>query len=257
MGAKIELTCDYCGDTFLRYKSNIRESKRIYCSKECMEKDRAAEMEDRICKSCGKMFSVRKSTLAKSNASGNFCCRGCYNEYLKTLTGEKNKSYNREEIPCKTCGKIIKITPSKRKTYKNSFCSITCRSTYMKNYIGGENNCNWKGGASKYRGDFDDVKKKYFSGVQFCAVCGTTKGIHIHHIIPYRLTQDNDKSNLIPLCRKHHKIVESATLGFIELFGSCDYDRAKKYLNYMLRERQIETYSVLTTLLERKKVNAS
>lgn len=257
MGGKIELTCDYCGNTFSRYKSNIRESKRIYCSKECMKNDRVAEKEKRICKTCGKEFSVYKSVIEKTNASGNFCCRKCYAEYLATLTGEKNRSYNREKVQCKTCGKIILRTPSKLNMYKNAFCSVECRGAYMKNYIGGENNCNWKGGASKYRGDFDDVKRKHFPGVQFCAVCGTTKGIHIHHIIPYRLTQDNSKSNLIPLCRKHHKIVEASTLRFIELFDNGGYGTAKRYLNYVLRERQFETYSVLNRIAEKVKENAS
>ena len=49
--------------------------------------------------------------------------------------------------------------------------------------------------------------------------------LNIHHIIPYRLTQDNSLENLIPLCRKHHKIVESYFTKYLENFG--DFETSK------------------------------
>lgn len=184
-----------------------------------------------------------KSALEKSNTSGNFCSRKCYTEYQKTLKGNKNNHYTRKDVKCPTCGRIFKALPSKMKMYKNTFCSFECKNAYMKEYIGGEKNCNWKGGESKYRGDFNEVKKKYFIGKQHCAICGKTTNIHIHHIIPYRLTQDNSINNLIPLCNKHHKQVEAATLKFIELFNGDGYIKAKNYMNCLLRGIQFETYS--------------
>lgn len=198
----------------------------------------------RICKQCHSPFYVYESAIEKSNASGNFCCRKCYNEYQKTLTGEKNNHYTRIKYNCPNCNKEFDALPSKIKTYKNIFCCRKCKNDYMKNYISGEKNCNWKGGTSRYRGNFDEVKKANFSGKQYCAICGISNGIHIHHIIPYRLTQDNSVDNLIPLCRKHHKIIESVTVNFIELFDS-EYDKAKYYLNILLRSRQFETYSIM------------
>jgi len=38
--------------------------------------------------------------------------------------------------------------------------------------------------------------------------CNETENLHIHHIIPFRMTQDNSLDNLITLCQKHHKMVE-------------------------------------------------
>jgi endogenous inhibitor of DNA gyrase (YacG/DUF329 family) len=250
--AKVELVCDYCGKKFLRYPSNAGKSKNVFCSRECHEAYIKVEKEVRVCKQCGKEFEVYKSALEKSNASGNFCGRECYNKYQETLVGEKSVSYKRMRVNCPNCGKELYVVPSRIRKYKNTFCSIKCRSEYMKEYVGGEKNANWKGGASRYRGDFEDVKKRHFYGIQHCAICGTSKKINIHHIIPYRLTHDNSVENLIPLCRRHHKIVESASLKFIELFGDEDYSVAEKYMNIILRSRQLETYTLLRDMINRR-----
>lgn len=171
----------------------------------------------RTCKHCGKEFEIYASALSgKTNSSGNYCSRKCYNEEQKTFTGEKNNHYTSVIVSCANCGKEIKKIPSRLKEYKNAFCSMKCKAEYHHNYIEGEKNCNWKGGASRFRGDdFEDVKKKYYSGKR-CAICGTKQKIHIHHIIPYRLTHDNSTDNLIPLCTRHHKWFESLTVPIIE-----------------------------------------
>ena len=180
---------------------------------------------NRKCKTCGKIFQVYQSSLDKSNTSGNFCCRKCYNAYLKTLTGEKNKSFKRVKVHCTNRGKEILIIPSKLNVYKNSFCCRKCKYKYHHYYIEGNKNCNWKGGSSKYRGpDFGQIKKDNFQHC-CCALCGKKTMLNIHHIIPYRLTQDNSLENLIPLCRKHHKIVESYFTKYLENFG--DFETSK------------------------------
>ena len=232
-----KLTCDYCGKEFER-RVKSKKSKKVYCCKQCFYDDIRAERLQRVCKNCGKEFEVLKS-IEKTNASGNFCCRDCYNEYLTTLTGEKNVRYKRIEKQCPVCGKKLFVIPSKDKMYINNFCSFECRSKYFFNYVGGDKSFHWKGGHANYRGNFDAVKREYFAKKQICALCGATKDIHIHHIIPFRYTQDNSKDNLIPLCRKHHRVVEIASNKFIEAVK--DKDVAKKYLNILLRGKQWET----------------
>jgi len=238
--SKISLTCEFCKRTFERAKSNYKGGK-AFCNKNCIKAYRETLKEARTCKQCGKEFKVLKCTMEKSNSSGNYCCRKCYNEYQKTLVGEKNKDYKRITVKCPVCGKELKKTPSRLKIYKNAFCSVKCRGEYQFNYTGGDKNVNWRGGHSTYRGDFESVKRKHFGGNQFCAICGTTNDINIHHIIPYRLSQDNEVDNLIPLCRSHHKIVESASLPFIESFEKDKLGEAKEYMNVLLRPRQYMT----------------
>lgn len=89
------------------------------------------------------------------------------------------------------------------------------------------------------------IRKEIVKDFPFCAICGTTKNLQVHHITPYRLTHDNSKQNLIPLCRKHHKWVEM-------MF--CDTERhgtseATRFIwKSILRERQMATATVIKRL---------
>lgn len=169
----------------------------------------------------------------------------------KTLTGEKNSRYTRKAVPCTVCGKDVLATPYRIEHTQNIFCSRECYREYFHNYVEGEKNAHWKGGHSRYRADFERVKRKYFSKKQFCALCGTTKRINIHHIIPYRLTQDNSIDNLIPLCASHHKKVECFTAPIYENWE--DKEMAKDCLNIILRARQKTTQAVVHNLLKKRK----
>ena len=76
-----------------------------------------------------------------------------------------------------------------------------------------------------------------------------------NRIIPYRLTEDNSVDNLIPLCRKHHKKMESMTLPFIEMCE--DKEIAKKYLNILFRSIQFDTlFALKKQIKERKNGNS-
>ena len=246
-GGSVTVACSYCGREIEKAASSVGK-RQSFCDETCLRLYEASLRTVRTCKQCGKEFSILKSSL-NSNASGNFCCRECYRLYQTTLVGSLNNHSTRIEVECPNCGKPFMALPSKIKANINVFCSNKCRHEYHHNYIEGEKNCNWKGGASRKRGNFEEVKRKHFSGTRFCAMCGTTKHVHIHHIIPYRLTQDNSPDNLIPLCRSHHKSVESRTLGFIESMDG-KLDDAKAYLNIMLRGYQAATAAVVKQVME-------
>lgn len=174
----------------------------------------------RVCQICGKEFEIYESSLHSSNSSGKFCSRKCYNEYQKTLTGSKNNHCSRIQVKCACCGKTTFTTPYRAALYKNKFCSLQCKHDFHHNYTNGEKNGNWKGGASRYRGDdFERIKREKFKDC-FCALCGTKNNVHIHHIIPFRLTQDNSEENLVPLCAKHHKLIESLFVKNLESLGN-------------------------------------
>ncbi len=131
--------CSYCAKP-------VRSSKAKFCSVDCKS---AASRTTRGCKHCGAQFSVLKSAL-KTNASGNFCSRPCYERYL--CNGDR----------------------------------VTGRGS-----------------------QWGKIRAEVLARFPFCAVCGTTKGLQVHHIIPFRLTQDNSKANLVPLCITHHRWVET------------------------------------------------
>jgi hypothetical protein len=65
-------------------------------------------------------------------------------------------------------------------------------------------------------------------------------------MVPYRLTRDNSQDNLIPLCRKHHRWVETI---FVETEQAGVPDHAKLLWWSMLKERQLATAAKIREVL--------
>ena len=134
--------CKVCDNEF------SKNSRVAYCSVKCSSIDKRV---NRTCKSCGKEFTILKSIL-KTNASGNFCARGCYNNWM-----------------CQTD-------------------RVTGRGS-----------------------QWNKIRKAVLKKTPFCIICGANQKLQVHHVVPFRLTHDNSENNLVPLCVKHHKYVESIT----------------------------------------------
>lgn len=184
----VEVTCAFCGETFTRPKANLGK-KRQFCNQNCQREYESTRWIHRRCQECGKIFKVLASSINKSNATGHYCSRFCYDR-AQHLEGAKN-----------------------------------------------------------YKDGFERVKREHFSGVQFCAICGTTKRIHIHHIVPFRLTHDNSVDNLIPLCASHHSKVEAIWKTFFDLFDSPA--EAGRYVSAVLRSRQKATMNVISRIIQK------
>lgn len=204
-----------------------------YCSSEC--KNKALNWDGEItliCDFCKTEFKRYKGNL-KGNIR-NFCSLECKRNY------EKTRHITRT---CLTCGKIFDVYQSAidSTNAEGKYCSKEC---YNKSMV--------KEDSSSYKGNFSSVKRKYFSRVQFCAMCGTTKRIHIHHIIPYRLTHDNGLDNLIPLCISHHKQFENMSLDFIESLNG-NLDIAKDCINAILRPRHRQIMITARNILYEKR----
>lgn len=160
----------------------VKTAQARFCSVKC--KSDASRI-TRTCKHCSSEFSVLKSAL-KSNASGNFCSRPCYEKYL--CNGDR----------------------------------ITGRGS-----------------------QWARIRSDILSAFPFCAVCGTTRNLQVHHIVPFRLTHDNSKENLVPLCVKHHRwvetmFVETERFGFDEMAGVIWQN--------MIRSRQATTAAVIRSI---------
>lgn len=137
-------TCRHCGRVFPAPPS----SRQQFCSRACR---RAAQSVERCCATCGGSFRIARSILSdRTNSSGRFCSRFCYERHL-------------------------------------------CRTPRI------------RGRGSRWK----TIRKAALRQTPFCACCGTTRHLQVHHIIPFRLTRDNSPTNLIPLCRACHKRVET------------------------------------------------
>lgn len=177
---------------------------------------------DRTCRNCGKIEVVRKDNAASQ-------CKACASSVAGKVTGLKRKAEANRK-PCQNCEKPVKSA-------RATFCSVQCKSSFsrtlreckhcgtqfsvlrsaLKSNASG-NFCSrpcyerylCNGNRVTGRGSrWSKIRSDVLAGFPFCAVCGTTKNLQVHHIVPFRLTRDNSMSNLVPLCTTHHRWVET------------------------------------------------
>lgn len=147
--------------------------------------------------------------------------------FRKTDKTHTWSNYNREKVNCQFCGDLRQKSNIKRhelycylnpknityckvclKPIKNfktnkATCSRSCSNTY---YRKGEGNGNWK--SSAYRSTCFLYHKKE------CVVCGESNIIEVHHYDGNK--NNNNPSNLIPLCPTHHQYWHSKYRQLIE-----------------------------------------
>jgi hypothetical protein len=213
--------CKYCNKG---YKRNIRYSnkqweKSLYCSNNCRGKDNTIllKKEKIPCKNCG----VSIVDYVSNFKNKQFCSIKCKSEFSRVVR------------VCKNCGKSFSICKSVLKTNATgNYCSRDCYIKYITT------------GITKNKNGFRQISEKIRKTTQFCAICGNIGKIHIHHIEPFKYTQNNNLENLIPLCRSHHKIVEWQTEKLLGVFGD-NKDIVWFMIKNILRSRQLETYSFI------------
>lgn len=245
---------------------------------------------ERVCASCGKVELVRKDNLAprckqcaakhsadERIASGTFkfnkpprgwfgpmqpnCkCDHCGLRFYRSPSGvvRAKKIYcSREckvascqvERECKHCKKKFVVGVSRLGEKTNSsanFCSRPCYETWL---------CDTE--RTKKRGSrWHVISREVKKAAPFCAWCGKSHGrIEVHHITPYRITNDNGKDNLIPLCSSCHKKIEFAT---VEAENESGKSAAVfSVINTMLRFRQFATYQLLKRISNERKHEAA
>lgn len=128
---KIFKPCEYCGEQMDITLS--RESKKKYCSYECMGKAKDNKVEN-ICMVCHKPY------LVKQSKKDSICCsQKCSKEYsrAKQLADHVEKRIINK---CKICGEKIITIPSVNQTY----CSVACKNIGAIGMYSMENNPNFK-----------------------------------------------------------------------------------------------------------------
>ena len=152
-------------------------------------------MEEIICLQCKMIVKAYPSERRK------FCSIGCGTTY-RNLHNHPLKS----EASRKKLSESCKGRPAWNK-------GLTKEDPRVEKYaskIRKENNGMWKGGSIprtyRYRG-WKELRESILERDNHtCQECGDTKRIlHVHHIIPWREAQNNEKSNLLTLCNKCHK----------------------------------------------------
>lgn len=67
---RVRISCDNCGETFVKKPCEIEKGEGIYCSQKCY-----GESEEVVCKECGIVFSVYSSAIERGR--GKFCSKAC------------------------------------------------------------------------------------------------------------------------------------------------------------------------------------
>lgn len=117
---KFQIQCDFCGKTFERKNSKVKE--RNYCSRACLGKANAERyrlQSIKTCNNCGKDFEY--SGHHKSRNNHFFCCVACGYEFRTT------KVY----VPCDWCGTPVIRKRSEVERNKHNFCDMDCYQDFI------------------------------------------------------------------------------------------------------------------------------
>lgn len=217
-----DVTCNDCASTFtVRKDSNPIVCKRCASVRGGKATKGAIRAAYQQCKGCDKKFRV--------SLKQNYCSYECRDKNIYTIRC------------CKFCNqdfKVLKKSIGNNTNASGNFCKRDCYERWL---------CRTErvsGRGSQWKKIRTEVIKKF----PFCAVCGTQRKLQVHHIIPYRLTHDNSKKNLIPLCIKHHRWVESI---FLDTESAGLNEHTGLIWQNILRSRQMATLSLLNDLRRR------
>lgn len=214
--------CKICGTEFATY---TRHGGSKTCSPECADKLKGrSAAKTRLdnskkitqpCQHCGVPFESYKSR------NRQYCSPNCKHA--------ARSSKGRITIPCAFCGKPTEFIKAQVKLRGGKYCSQECRYNAMSVARTGSNNPNWVGGVDPvtWRGpNWSRQKRKAKKRDAYtCQICGkkhklSSKKIHVHHIVPFRLFNGdyklaNDLGNLVSLCIGCHGKAESITRDYV------------------------------------------
>jgi 5-methylcytosine-specific restriction protein A len=192
--------CAYCAKEFQCPYKTLR-----YCSDECRKAGRPPIHNKGVktgipspkrngtaksCEICGKSFYV-----CLSSKDARFCSMKCN---AVARWGQDRIV----TIPCVICQKPI----TKQKSAQRTCCSEKCSRQHKSNCHQGEKSRLWRGGkCAPYHRQWRSIRREAFERDGYkCMLCGCDKNISVHHIIPFRYSQDHGLENLATLCRPCH-----------------------------------------------------
>jgi len=106
-------------------------------------------------------------------------------------------------LTCAYCGKVI-VLPwwvARRRKYCSRECGLAATGFPV------------RGNSYSYGTEWRKVKKAALERDHHtCTQCGATEKLHVHHIIPYRVSAAHILDNLTTLCASCHTAIHSAEL---------------------------------------------
>lgn len=153
-----------------------------------------------FCAHCAKPFGVPPSR--RRHGRGLHCSAAC--QYAAKRAAPKTLI----EITCLGCSKAFRRFPSQLdRKGGGKFCTRECRD---KNRVGSLSP-NWRnaGGVYKRGPHWHAIRRRILARDKCCQHCSETRGLHVHHIIPFRMWSSaddaNQETNLVALCPPCHR----------------------------------------------------
>lgn len=163
-----------------------------------------------VCAHCSISFEkLAKNVTYSEKHNRKHCCSVECGHQLKSTT---------IEVPCGTCGTLVKREPSQLKKSKSGylFCTKSCAVTYNNRILRtGTNHPNY--GVNPITGEPATTNYRttcFAHHEKKCVVCGEDKIVEVHHMDENH--ENSDPTNLIPLCPTHHKYWHSRWRYLIE-----------------------------------------
>lgn len=170
--------CVTCEKEFFKQQPNAK-----YCSKECRGVYETSKKFRRICKFCKNVILVTSHNLL-------YCNEHCMNQYRKKKEREqelKNSSFQELE-------QLIRLKVNELIDRKYD-CLSMIHSTIDYN---------------EKSGFTDSLKQEVFERDEHkCYICHDDKHLEVHHKLPQRLGGKHEVDNLITLCRRCHRHIET------------------------------------------------
>ena len=185
-----------------------------------------------LCAQCGRLFPTTNYAIRTTKV--HCCSRRCRWLYCGI------------QRTCKFCGRQFRALKTQVKGITRSncsahFCSRECYHRWLS-----------KPGRVSGRGSqWRRARQMALARAPFCGRCGTTKRLDVHHVVPFRMTHDNRQVNLIPLCKKCHKNVESV-LNDVILTG-LPLNILLLAMRSILRDAQIATFMKIREVIRNGK----
>ncbi len=224
------VACDWCGETKRVNATQARELDHHFCDRECNGKWRSEnfvgedhpkyqggkiEVECSVCSETKEVYPAWNRKVDR-----HFCSKECEIKWKKeNQAAENHPNWIDSEIPCDQCGEMLHRTPYYLENFDYFFCNIECRTKWRQENWTGEDNPKWEGGYEGYYGpSWVHQRRKALERDGYkCKACGLSeeeqrkkfdRGLHVHHIKPFREFNDHKKANkldnLITLCQECH-----------------------------------------------------
>jgi len=191
-----EYVCDFCGKKFI-FNANDRQCEHHFCNMECYTKWRTGRKRE------GFVQPPRTREfrdMMSKRMQGN-----------QLFKGKKHTQEARDKMSTS----VLKNLAENPETRKKISAATTA-----------ERNPNWRGGSAKLEfeeafgisiPEWDAIAKEVRERDGFiCQYCGKSRSTIVHHIMPRRISIDNDSRNLITLCSSCHFLVEHKTTKLLD-----------------------------------------